>query len=134
MRRMVFSAALAMAFTGALAVAQPANPGTQSLNPVVKMRITLPDGQTQDVSAAESDTATFTMKDGTEIGVRPTILDAKPWTRVVVTFFRMPTTTHSTEELGSVEVKTAGAAVQSKTTPGFKVSVTSVGEPHVGTA
>jgi len=102
----------------------------QSVNPVVQMRVTLPDGEVKDVSAAESETATFTLKDGTAIGVRPTILDSKPWTHVVVTFFRMPTTAHSTEEIGSVDVKTAGGAVQAKTSPAFKVAVTSVSEPR----
>lgn len=116
----VFMSAIMLA--GSLAAAQP--------NPIVKMTVTLPDGQTKELSAAESGLATFTLKDGTEIGVRPTILDSKPWTRVVVTFFRMPTATHASEEIGSVEVKTAGPALTAKTNPALKVAVVSVSEPQ----
>jgi hypothetical protein len=97
-------------------------------NPVAKMMVTLPDGQTKELSAPESGLATFTLKDGTEIGVRPTILDSRPWTRVVVTFFRMPTATHAGDEIGSVEVKTGGTAMTAKTNPVFKVAVVSVSE------
>lgn len=96
------------------------------VNPIVRMSVTAPDGTVQEVTAPESGTATITLKDGTAIGVRPTILDSRPWTRVVVSFFKMPTPTHSTEEIGSVEVKTGAAAIQSKTSPAFKVAVTSV--------
>jgi hypothetical protein len=66
---------------------------------------------------------------GTEIGFRPTIQDSKPWTRVVVTIFKTPTASHPSQQLGEVEVKTGGSAVQSKTTPAFKVAVTRVSEP-----
>jgi hypothetical protein len=34
--------------------------------------------ETKELSAPESGLATFSLKDGTEIGVRPTILDSKP--------------------------------------------------------
>ena len=117
----VFAFMPALLLAGSLAAAQP--------NPVVNMTVTLPDGQTKQLSAPESGLATFTLKDGTEVGVRPTIIDSKPWTRVVVTFFRMPTTTHATEEMGAVEVKTGGPALQAKTNPAFKVAVVSVSEP-----
>jgi len=118
-RAVAFMSALAL--TGTLATAQP--------NPVVKMTVTLPDGQTKHLSAPESGLATFTLNDGREIGVRPTILDAKPWSRVVVTFFRMPTANHASEEIGAVEVKTAGPAIQAKGNPAFKVAVTAVSDP-----
>jgi len=120
MKRIVaFMSAILLA--GNLAGAQP--------NPVVKMTVTLPDGQTKDLSAPESGLATVTLKDGTEIGVRPTILDSKPWTRVVVTFFKMPTATHASEEIGAAELKTGGPAEQVTTGPMFKVAVTGVSEP-----
>jgi hypothetical protein len=116
----IFAFMSAMLLAGNLA-AQP--------NPVVKMTVTLPDGQTRALTAPESGLATFTLKDGTEFGIRPTILDSKPWTRVIVTFFRMPTPTHASEEIGSVEVKTRAPAVAAKTHPAFKVAVTAVAEP-----
>jgi len=106
----------------AAAAAQP--------NPRVTMTVTLPDGKTSQVVAAESALGEVTLGDGTVIGVRPTILDSKPWSHVVVTFFKMPTNSHSTEELGSVEVRTGGAAVQAKTTPALKVAVKAVSEPE----
>lgn len=111
----------AILLAGSLATAQP--------NPIVKMKVTLPDGETKELSAPESGLSTFSLKDGTEVGVRPTILDSKPWTRVLVTFFRMPTTTHPSEEIGAVETKTGGPTVQAKTNPAFKVAVITVSEP-----
>ena len=108
--------------TTSLAAAQP--------NPVVHMNVTLPDGQTKQLSAPESGLAMVTLSDGTEISVRPTIIDSKPWNRVIVTFFKAPTASHAAEEIGNVEVKTGAAAVQTKTTPAFKVSVQSVSEPQ----
>ena len=101
----------------------------QANNPLVSMSITLPDGETKEVTAPESGLATITLKDGTEIAFRPTIQDSKPWTRVVVTIFKTPTASHPSQQLGELEVKTGGSAVQSKTTPTFKVAVTRVSEP-----
>jgi hypothetical protein len=103
-------------------------------NPVVNMLVTQPDGQRHELSAAESGLATITLKDGTEVGVRPTILDSKPWTRVVITFFRMPTATHPSEEIGSVQVRTGAAPVAAKTNPPFTVVVTSVSEGRASTS
>ena len=64
----VFVAAL---LTGAIAAAQ-------SHAPVVTMSVTVPDGGTQELTAAESGLATLTLKDGTEYGFRPTIQDSSP--------------------------------------------------------
>ena len=101
----------------------------QATNPIVSMSITLPDGHIKEVTAPESGLATITLTDGTEIGFRPTIQDSKPWTRVVVTIFKTPTSSHPSQVLGEVELKTGGSAVQSKSTPAFKVAVTKVSEP-----
>src|SRR5262249_24546756 len=101
---------------------------TAQPTPIVNMIVTLPDGKTQNVSVRESGTRTVKLADGTEVGVRPTILDSKPGTHLVVTLFRMPTTSHEIEEMGSVDVKTGGSAVASKTSPALKIAVTSVSE------
>ncbi len=101
----------------------------QANNPVVNMSITLPDGETKEVTAPESGLATITLKDGTAIGFRPTIQDSKPWTRVIVTIFKTTTASHPSQPLGEIEVKTGGSAVASKTTPAFKVAVTRTSEP-----
>ena len=118
-------AALMVALTGAIAAAQP--------NPIVTMKVTLPDGQTQELTAPESGLATVTVKDGTEYGFRPTIQDSMPWNRIVVTIFRMPTTAASTQVVGELEVKKGAAAVDSKTTPSFKIAVSNVVAPPAET-
>jgi hypothetical protein len=101
----------------------------QSYAPVVTMSVTLPDGRTQEVTAAESGLATINLKDGTEYGFRPTIQDSSPWNRIVVTIFRTATTNAPTQILGEVEVKRGGPAVDSKTNPSFKVAVPRVSPP-----
>jgi len=101
----------------------------QTYAPVVTMSVTLPDGRIQEVTAAESGLATITLKDGAEFGFRPTIQDSSPWNRVVVTIFRMATTSSPTTTLGEVELKRGGPAVESKTNPSFKISVPNVSAP-----
>jgi len=97
------------------------------------MSITLPDGQTRELTAPESGLATLTLKDGTEFGFRPTIQDDRPWSKITVAVFKMPTATHATQLLGEVDVKTGATAVPSKTTPIFKVAVTKVTPPAAAT-
>jgi hypothetical protein len=118
---------LLIVLTGMLAAAQ-------SHAPVVTMSVTLPDGRTQELTAAESGLATLSLKDGTEYGFRPTIQDNTPWNRIVVTIFRSATTNASTQILGEVEVKRGGPAVESKTNPSFKVAVPKVSPPATQTS
>jgi hypothetical protein len=119
----VFVAAL---LTGAIAAAQ-------SHAPVVTMGVTVPDGGTQELTAAESGLATLTLKDGTEYGFRPTIQDSSPWNRIVITIFKSATTSAATTVLGEIEVRRGGPAVDSKTNPSFKVSVPKVSAPTAQT-
>ena len=105
----------------------------QSSAPVVTMSVTLPDGRTQEVTAAESGLATVSLKDGTEYGFRPTIQDSMPWNRIVVAIFRTATTNAPIQILGELEVKRGGPAVDSKTTPSFKVAVPKVSPPATHT-
>lgn len=72
------------------------------------MSITLPDGQTTDLTAPESGLATLTLKDGIS---------------------ETPTSSHPSRQLGAVELQTGGSAVSSKTSPAFTVAVTTVSEP-----
>jgi hypothetical protein len=95
-------------------------------SPLVTMAVTLPSGEVRTLAAHDSETVTFKTADGTEFGVRPTILDSKPWTRTNVTFFRMPTASKSTEEVGTVEARSGGAAVAIKGSPAFKVAVSTI--------
>jgi hypothetical protein len=113
--------------TGMLAAAQ-------SSAPVVTLSVTLPEGRTQEVTAAESGLATVSLKDGTEYGFRPTIEDDLPWNRILVTIFRMATTDAPTQIVGEVQLKRGGPSVESKTSPSFKVAVTKVSPPATQTS
>jgi hypothetical protein len=106
----------------------------QAYAPVVTMSVTLPDGRTQQLTAPESGLATVLLKDGTEYGFRPTIQDSTPWNRIVVTIFRMATTNAPTQILGEIELKSGGAAVDSKMNPSFKVAVPKVSPPATQTS
>ena len=122
-RTLAFGAAFVAALlTGAIAAAQ-------AHAPVVTMSVTLPDGRTQELTAAESGVATLTLKDGREYVFRPTIQDSSPWNRIVITIFQSATTTEATQALGEFEVRRGGPDVDSKTTPPFKVSVPKVSAP-----
>ena len=101
----------------------------QAYAPIVTMVVRMPDGGTQELTAAESGLATLTLKDGTEYGFRPTIQDSAPWNRIVVTIFRSATTSAPTTVLGQVELRRGGAAMDSKTNPSFKVSAPRVSAP-----
>lgn len=106
----------------------------QSSAPVVTMSVRLPDGRTQEVTAAESGLATVSLEDGTEYGFRPTIQDSMPWNRIVVTIFRTATSSAPTQILGEVHVTRGGAPVDSRTTPSFKVAVPKVSPPATRTS
>ena len=97
-------------------------------NPVVDMTVTEPSGQTKTLSAPESGLATINIANA-EYGFRPTIMDSKPWMHVIVTIFKMGTSTDYTKQIGEVDLKTGGPAVASKSTPIFKVAVTKVSPP-----
>ena len=97
--------------------------------PIVTMIVTMPDGRAQELTAAESGLATLTLQDGTEHGFRPTIQDSAPWNRIVVTVFNSATNSAPTTVLGEIELRRAGPAMDSKTSPSFKVSVPQVSGP-----
>ena len=122
MTRRGMAFALVVAMLSAVAAAQ-------AYAPIVTMVVTMPDGRTQELTAAESSLATLTLKDGTEYGFRPTIQDSAPWNRIVVTIFRSATTSEPTAVLGEIEVRRGGPAMDSKTNPSFKVSVPKVSAP-----
>ena len=126
-RRSLLFTLVAVLLTGAMAVAQ-------AHAPVVTMSVTLPDGRTQELTAAESGLATLTHRDGTEYGFRPTIQDSKPWDRIVVTIFKSATTSSPAMVLGENELQRGGPAMGSKTSPSFKVSVPKVSAPTSQTA
>ena len=121
-RRCLSFAFVAVLLAGAMAAAQ-------AQAPIVTMSITTPDGRTPELTAAESGLATLTLKDGTEYGFRPTLQDSSPWNRIVVTIFRSATASAPTTVLGEIELRTGGPAMDSKTTPSFKVSVPKVSAP-----
>ena len=122
MRRTGLAVVVALAMS-AVAVAQP-------YAPLVTLKVTLPDGHTQELAAPESGLASITSKDGTEYSFRPTIQDSAPWNRIVVTIFRGATATEPTQVIGEVEVTRGAPAVETKTAPSFKVAVRRVSAPN----
>jgi hypothetical protein len=121
-RKSLLFALASVLLTGAVAAAQ-------AHAPIVTMSVVLPDGRSQELTAAESGLATLTLKDGTEYGFRPTIQDSAPWNRIVVTIFKSATTSAPTTVLGEIELRRGGPAIDSKTNPSFKVSVPKVSAP-----
>ncbi len=93
------------------------------------MSVTPQGGQATTLTAPDSGVATLKMKDGTEIGFRPTIQDSRPWNLITITIVRMPTATQPTQELGRVDVKKGASPANSNTTPAFRIAVTTVAEP-----
>jgi hypothetical protein len=106
-------------------LAIPAFVSAQTYSPAVAMRVTTPDGQTQEVTARDSSVASFTLKDGTVYELRPTVHD-EPFTKVTVGIFKAGTAIESNSFLGEVEVTKGAPAVTSKTKPIFKIAVTGI--------
>jgi hypothetical protein len=97
----------------------------QTYAPIVTMRVTLPDGTTQEIAARESAVATVTMKDGSVYEFRPTIHD-EPFSKVTVSIFKAATPTEATATVGEVHATKGGPAVASKSTPNFRVAVVKI--------
>jgi hypothetical protein len=94
--------------------------------PTVTMTVTPPDGKAQTLDLRESDAGSIKLANGTEYKFRVTLVDAKPWTQVVVAIFKAATASVPDQALGEVEVKTGAPAAASKTNPVFKIAVTKV--------
>ena len=92
----------------------------QTYSPTVTIAVTAPDGQTQDITVRDSSVATLKTKDGTEYQFRPTVID-EPFSKVTIAIFKADSTT-----VGEVQVVKGKPAVDSKTTPAFKVAVKSI--------
>lgn len=97
----------------------------QPYSPLVKMRVTAPDGTTHEIAARDSSVATVTLKNGIAYEFRPTIHD-EPWSKVTVSIFKAATSTETTTLTGEVEAIKGGPAVESKSSPKFKVAVVSI--------
>ena len=97
----------------------------QTYAPLVTMRVTTPDGTTQDISARESSVATLTLKDGSVYEFRPTIHD-EPFSKVTVSIFKAATATASTISVGEVEAIKGRPAVDAKSQPNFKVAIVNI--------
>jgi hypothetical protein len=97
----------------------------QTYAPLVTMRVTAPDGSTQEISARESSVATLTLKDSSVYEFRPTIHD-EPFTKVTVAIFKAATATESTTSVGEVQATKGRPAVDSKSTPNFKVAIVNI--------
>ena len=109
----------------AVLLCQPIWLSAQTYAPLVTMRVTLPDGSTQDISARESSVAALTLKDGSVYEFRPTIHD-EPFSTVTVSIFKAATSTQPTTSVGEVRATKGGRAVDSKSTPNFKVAIVNI--------
>jgi hypothetical protein len=109
----------------AVLLSQPILLSAQTYAPLVTMRVTLPDGTTQDIAARESSVATLTLKDGSVYEFRPTIHD-EPFSKVTVSIFKAATSTESTTSVGAVEATKGRPAVDAKSTPNFKVAIVNI--------
>jgi len=111
--------------TGMVVSVSPAIASDQnatSPSPGVSLSITLPDGQTRQLSTHESGLATVAVG-GREYGFRPTMHDDLG-TRMTITIFDLGGKTEPVREIGTLDVKGGAAPVASKTTPAFKVQAT----------
>ena len=104
---------------------QPIWVSAQTYAPLVTMRVTTPDGTTQDISARESSVATLTLKDGSVYEFRPTIHD-EPFSKVTVAIFKAATSAESTTSVGEVQATKGGRAVDSKSAPNFRVAIVNI--------
>jgi hypothetical protein len=104
----------------ALLLAVPSIGLAQTYSPTVTMSVTAPDGQSHELTARDSSTATLKTKDGTEYLFRPTVVD-EPFTKVTVAIFTADSTA-----LGEVQVVKGASAVDSKTKPAFKIAVKAI--------
>jgi hypothetical protein len=112
----------------ALILSAPVFLSAQTYAPLVTMRVTTPDGSTQEISARESAVATVTLKDGTVYEFRPTIHD-EPFSKVTVSIFKAATTTEPVATVAEVQATRGGAAVESKSKPSFKIAIVNIEAP-----
>jgi hypothetical protein len=109
----------------AVMLCQPILLSAQTYAPRVTMRVTTPDGSTQDIAARDSSVATVTLKDGSVYEFRPTIHD-EPFSKVTVSIFKAATATESTTIVGELQATKGGPAVDSKSRPNFKVAIVNI--------
>ena len=112
----------------AVLLCQPILISAQTYSPLVTMRVTTPDGTTQEISARESSVAALTLKDGSVYEFGPTIHD-EPFSKVTVSIFKAATATESTMKLVEVQATKGGPAVDSKSQPNFKVAIVNIEAP-----
>ncbi len=112
----------------AVLLCQPILISAQTYSPLVTMRVTTPDGTTQEISARESSVAALTLKDGSVYEFGPTIHD-EPFSKVTVSIFKAATATESTMKLVEVQATKGGPAVDSKSKPNFKVAIMNIEAP-----
>lgn len=112
----------------ALMLSAPAFVSAQTYAPVVTMRVTAPDGTTQEISARESAVATLTLKDGTVYEFRPTIHD-EPFSKVTVSIFKAATTTDAGASVGELHATKGGPAVDAKSKPNVRVAILNIEAP-----
>ena len=91
----------------ALMLSAPRFVSAQTYAPIVTMRVVLPDGTTQEISARESAVATVALKDGSVYEFRPTIHD-EPFSKVTVSIFKAATSTDPGAAIGELQATRGG--------------------------
>jgi hypothetical protein len=99
--------------------------GMQTKAPTVTLDVTLPNGETRQVSATAGEQITVKLPDDTEFGFRSTVRETDS-SRVEVTIVKIGS---PDEQLGIVEATVGASAIESKTTPVFKIAVLNVNPP-----
>ena len=112
----------------AVLLCQPILISAQTYSPLVTMRVTTPDGTTQEISARESSVAALTLKDGSVYEFGPTIHD-EPFSKVTVSIFKAATATETTTKVVELQASKGGPAVDSKSKPRFKVAIVNIEGP-----
>lgn len=112
----------------ALILSAPVFASAQTYAPLVTMRVTTPDGVTQEIAARDSAVATVALTDGTVYEFRPTIHD-EPFSKVTVAIFKAATATEPVATVAELQATKGGPAVDSKSKPNFKVAIVNIEAP-----
>lgn len=106
----------------------PVLASAQTKAPTVTLDVVLTSGETRQVSTTAGEQVTIELPDEIEFGFLPRLRGSDA-SHVDVAIVKIGSTD---EPLGTVEAKVGEAAVESKTTPVFKIAVSKVTPPEEG--
>jgi hypothetical protein len=109
----------------AVMLSAPSFLSAQTYAPLVTMRVTLPDGTAQEITARDSAVATVTLKDGSVYEFRPTIHD-EPFSKVTVAIFKAATAATAGATVAELQATKGGPPVDAKSKPNFRVAILNI--------